>query len=96
MQDSKTPFCCSKFPWARERISPKNTENLGTYSQRGLQALPYAVQHSNGWERKGNIEGQQSGLLEIMVYVDNICTNGNPHLQQQPQFLHLFFAYFPS
>jgi hypothetical protein len=23
MKDSQTPFCCSEFPWARERISPK-------------------------------------------------------------------------
>jgi hypothetical protein len=39
MKDSKTPFCFSKFPWARERISPKIIENLGTRSQKGSPAL---------------------------------------------------------
>jgi hypothetical protein len=38
MQDSKIPFCFSKFPWARERISPK-IDNLGTWSQKGSPAL---------------------------------------------------------
>jgi hypothetical protein len=40
MQDSKTPFCCSKFPWTHERISPK-IDNLGTCSQKDLPALLY-------------------------------------------------------
>jgi hypothetical protein len=39
MKDSKTPFCCSKFPWARERISPKIIENLLKRSQKGSPAL---------------------------------------------------------
>jgi hypothetical protein len=39
MKDSKTPFFCSKFPWERERISPKIIENLGTRSQKGSLAL---------------------------------------------------------
>jgi hypothetical protein len=34
MQDSKTPFFCSQFSWARERISPKIIDNLGTPSQK--------------------------------------------------------------
>jgi hypothetical protein len=29
MEDSKTVFCSSKFPWARERISSKFVDNLG-------------------------------------------------------------------
>jgi hypothetical protein len=43
MKDSKTEFCCSKFPWAREGISPKIIENLGMRSQKGSPALPQAV-----------------------------------------------------
>jgi hypothetical protein len=39
MKDSKTPFWCSKFPWARERISPNIMENLGTRSQKGSPAM---------------------------------------------------------
>jgi hypothetical protein len=40
MKDFKTPIFCSKFPRARERISPKIIENLGTLSQKGYSALP--------------------------------------------------------
>jgi hypothetical protein len=29
MEDSKTVFCSSKFPWARERISSKFEDNFG-------------------------------------------------------------------
>jgi hypothetical protein len=43
MQDSKTPFYRSKFPWARERIYPKIINNLGTSSQKGSLALAYEV-----------------------------------------------------
>jgi hypothetical protein len=43
VKDSKTPFCCSKFPWARERISPKIVENLGKRSQKGSPALLYTI-----------------------------------------------------
>jgi hypothetical protein len=32
-------FCCSEFPWARERISPKIMDNLATRSQKVSQAL---------------------------------------------------------
>jgi hypothetical protein len=41
MKDSKTQFCCSEFPWARERISPKIIENFGMRSQKGSPALVY-------------------------------------------------------
>jgi hypothetical protein len=34
MQDSKTLFCVSKFPWARGRISWKFVDNLGTRPQK--------------------------------------------------------------
>jgi hypothetical protein len=40
MKNFKSPFCCSKFPWARERISPKIIENLGTRSKKVSLALP--------------------------------------------------------
>lgn len=33
MQNSKISFWCSKFPWGRERISPKIIDNLSTLSQ---------------------------------------------------------------
>jgi len=39
MEDSKTSNCSSKSPWARERISSKSIDNLGTRSQKGLPAL---------------------------------------------------------
>jgi hypothetical protein len=29
MQNSKTAFCCSKFPWARERKSPGSYRQFG-------------------------------------------------------------------
>jgi hypothetical protein len=41
MQHSKTQFCCSKFPWIRETISPKITDNLGMRSQKGSPVLFY-------------------------------------------------------
>jgi hypothetical protein len=41
MQGSKIQFCCSKFPWARDRIYPKVIENLGTRYHKQLSALPY-------------------------------------------------------
>jgi hypothetical protein len=43
VQDSKIPFFCSKFPWARERISLKNINNLCMLSQKGLPALDYII-----------------------------------------------------
>jgi hypothetical protein len=39
MQDSKTPFCCSKFPRASERISPKIIDNLGARSHNRFASL---------------------------------------------------------
>jgi hypothetical protein len=33
MEDSQALFCSSKFPWARERISLKFRDNLGTHPQ---------------------------------------------------------------
>jgi hypothetical protein len=44
MQDSKTQFCCSKFPWSYKRIFAKITDNLSTRSQKGSPALPYSIQ----------------------------------------------------
>ena len=41
MEDSKTLFCVSKFPWARGRISSKFVVNLGTRPQKRSPALPY-------------------------------------------------------
>jgi hypothetical protein len=38
-KDFKIPFCFSKFTWARERISPEITDNLGTRCVKGLPAL---------------------------------------------------------
>jgi hypothetical protein len=37
IQDSKTPFCCSKIPWASKKISPKIIDSLGTRFQKGSQ-----------------------------------------------------------
>jgi hypothetical protein len=39
MQDFRAPFCCSKFPWARGRISPKIINNLGKRVQKGSLAI---------------------------------------------------------
>ena len=38
MKDSKTLICSTKFPKARERISSKLIDNLGTCPQKGLPA----------------------------------------------------------
>jgi hypothetical protein len=35
MEDSKTPSCCSKFPWALQKVLLKIIDNLGTRSQKG-------------------------------------------------------------
>ena len=40
MEVFKTLFCCSKYPRARERISSKCIDNLGTLPQEGSPALP--------------------------------------------------------
>jgi hypothetical protein len=42
MKVSKTPFCCSKFPWKSGRISQKIIDNLGTRSEKVSPALHYA------------------------------------------------------
>jgi hypothetical protein len=42
MEDSKTLFWSSKFPWVRERISSKCIDNLGTCPQTGSPALTEA------------------------------------------------------
>jgi hypothetical protein len=43
MEDSKTVLCSFRFPWARERISSKCIENLGTRSQKDSTALLYIL-----------------------------------------------------
>jgi len=43
MEGSKTLFCSSKFQWARERISSKITDKLGTCPQNVSQALAERV-----------------------------------------------------
>lgn len=40
MKDSKTQLYCSKFKWARQRISPKIFDNLGTCSKKFRQPCP--------------------------------------------------------
>jgi hypothetical protein len=40
IQYSKTSFCCSEFPWLRERISPKI---IDTRCQKGSPALMWTV-----------------------------------------------------
>ena len=37
IEDSKTLFCSSQFPWTRERISSKFIDNLGMFPQKGRQ-----------------------------------------------------------
>jgi hypothetical protein len=39
MDQSKTLFCSSKFPWAHERTSSKFIDYLGTHPQKGSPAL---------------------------------------------------------
>lgn len=39
MKDPKTPFCCSKFAGARERIFQKIIGVLGTRCRKGSLAL---------------------------------------------------------
>jgi hypothetical protein len=39
IKDFKVPLCCTRFPWAREIISPKVIDNLGMRSQKGSPAL---------------------------------------------------------
>lgn len=38
IQDSKTPFCSSKFSWAPEIIYPKIIDNLDTGAEKGSQS----------------------------------------------------------
>jgi hypothetical protein len=40
MEDAKALFCSSKFPWARERISPKLYRQFGQPPSNGSPALP--------------------------------------------------------
>jgi hypothetical protein len=49
MKDLKTPFGCSKFPWARTRISSKIIDNFGTRSEKVRQYWPrcYDVTRNN-------------------------------------------------
>jgi len=39
MKDSMSLFYSSKFPWARERISSKFIDYVGTHPQKGSPAL---------------------------------------------------------
>ena len=43
MEDSNTLFCYSAFPLARERISSKFVDNLGTHLQISWPAIAYAI-----------------------------------------------------
>jgi hypothetical protein len=43
MKGSKTLFFSSKAPWARQRISSKFTDSLGTRPQKCSPVLPYAM-----------------------------------------------------
>ena len=36
MEESKALFCSSKFPWARESISSKFIDNLGSRTQKSF------------------------------------------------------------
>jgi len=39
MEDSKTLFCSSKFPWAREKISSTCVDSSGTSPRKGSAAV---------------------------------------------------------
>jgi hypothetical protein len=43
MEGSKTLYCSSKFPWARERDSSKFIDNLSKSPQKGSPALALAI-----------------------------------------------------
>ena len=43
MEGSRTIFCSSKFPWAREWISLKFIDSLGTYPQKGVLVLVWGM-----------------------------------------------------
>jgi len=58
VEDSKTLFCPSKFPWARGRIYSKFVDNLGTRPQKGSPALRQGLLHLGG-----------GGYIYICMYV---------------------------
>jgi hypothetical protein len=43
MEDSKTLFCSSKFPWAQKGISSKFIDHFGMYPLKGSPALLWVV-----------------------------------------------------
>ena len=45
MEDFKALFCSSKFPWARERISPKICRQFGQATSNGSPALPNCLHY---------------------------------------------------
>jgi hypothetical protein len=53
VEDSKTLFCCSKFPWARQIISWKCVGNLGTRPLKGSPALPWTILYTHSFLRLG-------------------------------------------
>ena len=55
MKDPKTLLCTSKFPWARERISPKFVDNLDKHPQKGSPALIQEVSNVRTSDRTGFI-----------------------------------------
>ena len=56
----KTLLCSSKFPWARERISSKCIDNLGTLPLTGSPALTYAIGSVCGMDKLAAVILQDS------------------------------------
>jgi len=60
MEDSGSLFCSSKFPWARERISSKSINNLGSCPQNGSPAqLQWLHYRSDGRGIVDSRKGQE-------------------------------------
>jgi hypothetical protein len=60
MEESKTLFCPSNFPWARERFSLKFVDNLGTHTQEVRQPFVRHCLGILGWSTDiGLVDGSQ-------------------------------------
>jgi hypothetical protein len=69
MKDSKTPFCCSKFPWVRDRISPKIIDKFGTRSQRSSSAVGYSPVLQNSYTVRHNTSLPKSFMSLTPVFL---------------------------
>jgi hypothetical protein len=75
VEDFKTLFCCSKFPWTCEIISWNSIGNLGTRPQKGSPVPPWTVLYTHSFLRLGVTKQIQNVFAVADLFSINLYTN---------------------